>query len=796
MSATHKLLARIVQLTRNKLLQLLKKTPKILLSLLNVAFAPKAHLKQLLLVTAVQLASSLVSRAIKEYRRGGYIREPDRLVQKLEKAASYEEWLAATVETQQRRRAASAPPREPRGELEEALGLSSDADRIFCEQLYMRAANYAAMQESSDDYGLMFHLRSELMRRQLGGVGYSRDGTKWFRREKRAVSHAIEQYQAHVCDALRYIGQPLSSASPRRGASSPPQGFSANGASANGETAAAAPNLPRTSAAQRLAFINETRHAYGRTALLLSGGGAFGVKHVGVIQALNKARLLPRILSGTSAGSIVAAFIGVKTDAEIDEMLITATGARKVSEMLASLPFFGLRRGESQQRLDKGGSSTASLSALLGSGAGAAAAPAQPPAPPASSTPSYHELDEPGLHRRGKAIAWDLRHGSRHMAQARTLLDSSVLCATLERLCGPLTFLEAFDRTGRILNIVVTRSDGRAPPLLCNYLTTPQLLVYSAALASCSIPGVFEAVELMAKDRDGSTVPYFKTGGFRFTDGGLQADLPKERLTELFNVNQFIVSQVNPLAPFFVPASTGLPSIIEESLLFLKEQLTGFVKGLSHLGNGAFIRPGGMRLADLALQEYEGTLTIYPKWDVGEMSKFLANFDTERAEQYLLDGARATWPQLELIHSLCEIEFTLDAVAAELQCAIRGAPLPHMRRPTSRPMSRGSSIDGQEPVGGLGLSLSTHPSGLRGKLPSYVSLAAYGDAQNHDNYVDGGTEAEPSPRSPGGSLRGMPARISSHAALYTLAAIDSGNTYHESDHNEPPASVGLATYQT
>ena len=76
------LVGRILQLVRNKLLYILKKTPSILLHLLNIAFAPKAHLKQLILVTAVQLASSLVSRAIKEYRRGGYIRKPDHLVHK------------------------------------------------------------------------------------------------------------------------------------------------------------------------------------------------------------------------------------------------------------------------------------------------------------------------------------------------------------------------------------------------------------------------------------------------------------------------------------------------------------------------------------------------------------------------------------------------------------------------------------------------------------------------------------------------------------------------------------------
>jgi predicted acylesterase/phospholipase RssA len=39
---------------------------------------------------------------------------------------------------------------------------------------------------------------------------------------------------------------------------------------------------------------------------------------------------------------------------------------------------------------------------------------------------------------------------------------------------------------------------------------------------------------------------------FRWTDGGLQADLPKQRLTELFNVNQFIVSQARR-RPFPTP---------------------------------------------------------------------------------------------------------------------------------------------------------------------------------------------------------------------------------------------------
>ena len=127
----------------------------------------------------------------------------------------------------------------------------------FFAQLKQRQETYARLQAAGDEYGLMFHLRSELMRRQAGGHGYNRDGSTWLRKHAKAREN-IHRYQAAVCAALRYIG--------------------------SGE----APTSSRP--AQRLAFINETRHAFGRTALLLSGGAAFGVKHLGVVTCLNRER--------------------------------------------------------------------------------------------------------------------------------------------------------------------------------------------------------------------------------------------------------------------------------------------------------------------------------------------------------------------------------------------------------------------------------------------------------------------------------------------------------------------------
>ena len=60
---------------------------------------------------------------------------------------------------------------------------------------------------------------------------------------------------------------------------------------------------------EKLEFFMETRHAFGRTALMLSGGASMGVYHTGVMKVLYEQNLLPRIISGSSMGSIMAALV-------------------------------------------------------------------------------------------------------------------------------------------------------------------------------------------------------------------------------------------------------------------------------------------------------------------------------------------------------------------------------------------------------------------------------------------------------------------------------------------------------
>ena len=71
---------------------------------------------------------------------------------------------------------------------------------------------------------------------------------------------------------------------------------------------------------KRLAFFLEARHALGKSALLLSGGLGLGMYHMGVVRALHEQHLLPRVISASSFGAVVAAVVGTSTADELSHM--------------------------------------------------------------------------------------------------------------------------------------------------------------------------------------------------------------------------------------------------------------------------------------------------------------------------------------------------------------------------------------------------------------------------------------------------------------------------------------------
>lgn len=61
---------------------------------------------------------------------------------------------------------------------------------------------------------------------------------------------------------------------------------------------------------------------YGKTALCLSGGACFAYTHFGLVKAMLDNDALPRIISGTSGGGLIAALACTRTDEELKELLV------------------------------------------------------------------------------------------------------------------------------------------------------------------------------------------------------------------------------------------------------------------------------------------------------------------------------------------------------------------------------------------------------------------------------------------------------------------------------------------
>ncbi|MDJ0878750.1 MAG: DUF3336 domain-containing protein, partial [Halieaceae bacterium] len=132
-----------------------------------------------------------------------------------------------------------------------------------------------------DDVGLLFTL-NEGIHGNLGGMGSS----KLHEQAKSGTKRLIEDYIDEIVDALKYLAE-----------------------------------LPEDeiSLSEKLDFFYRANHCYGRSALMLSGGGVLGFYHLGVVKSLMEHKLLPRVISGSSAGSMIAGVLGTHTDEELEQ---------------------------------------------------------------------------------------------------------------------------------------------------------------------------------------------------------------------------------------------------------------------------------------------------------------------------------------------------------------------------------------------------------------------------------------------------------------------------------------------
>lgn len=111
--------------------------------------------------------------------------------------------------------------------------------------------------------------------------------------------------------------------------------------------------------AEKADLFRRASTCFGRSALLLSGGGIFGNFHAGVVKTLLEQQLLPKIISGSSAGSLIAGIVGTHSSAAL-QGLFTAQHlqieTRREEQMLANSPsrfFPRFDRGEVARHIDR-----------------------------------------------------------------------------------------------------------------------------------------------------------------------------------------------------------------------------------------------------------------------------------------------------------------------------------------------------------------------------------------------------------------------------------------------------------
>jgi predicted acylesterase/phospholipase RssA len=232
---------------------------------------------------------------------------------------------------------------------------------------------------------------------------------------------------------------------------------------------------------------------------------------------------------------------------------------------------------------------------------------------------------------------------------------------------GSTTFREAYERTGRILNVSCVPSDPHSPTILANYLTSPDCVIWSAVLASAAVPGILNPVVLMRKTREGTLAPY--SFGSKWKDGSLRTDIPLKALNLHFNVNFSIVSQVNPHINLFFFSPRGSPgrpvthrrgrgwrggflgSSIETAI---KLDLQKYLKILRHLE--LLPRPLGQDWSEIWLQRFSGTITLWPKSVLADFLHILSDPSPSRLARMLRVGERSVWPKIKVIDNRMKIE--------------------------------------------------------------------------------------------------------------------------------------------
>ena len=463
-----------------------------------------------------------------------------KLQRTMDKCSSYEDWRAAAVEHDE-----LSGKRRWR-----EIDQTSQYDYA---QIRLRLDRLRSLRARHDHHGLLFTL-NEGIHGNMGGIGRS----SLYRRAQFGTKRLIEQYIEEVDDSLRYLAELDSD---------------------------------KISVQEKLEFFYRANICYGRSALMLSGGGVLGFYHLGVVKSLLEQGLLPRVISGSSAGSLVAGVVGTHTEKQLEHFYSPANvlfEAEREASVFSRM-FFG----------------------------------------------------------------------------ANPQIDVGDLERLIARMIPDMTFQEAYAKTGRQISVSVAPAETHQRSRLLNAITSPNVYVRSAVMASCAVPGVFPPVMLMAKNVHGEAQPYLPTR--KWVDGSIADDLPAKRLSRLYSTNHYIVSMVNPIAIPFI-RKEGSRSAMGAALgslgVGMGRELLNFYRGIVQREGDNWPRFNMLMNSVHALidQEYSGDINIVPSFRWYNPAKLLSHLSEKDLLELMEGGEHSTYPNIEPIRICTMISRTMEEI--------------------------------------------------------------------------------------------------------------------------------------
>jgi NTE family protein len=234
-----------------------------------------------------------------------------------------------------------------------------------------------------------------------------------------------------------------------------------------------------------------------------------------------------------------------------------------------------------------------------------------------------------------------------------------------------LTFQDAYELTGRFINISISPAEKHQESRLLNAITSPNVYVRSAVSASSSVPGVLPSERLYARGIDKKPRPYLPSR--RWVDGSVSGDLPAKRLSRLYGVNHFIVSMINPAVAPFISDSTlrnqqGVGLTVRDAGMQVAREIMVAVEhkiqGRGRVPN--FVAAQLSYVTSLIGQEYLGDINIILGLKDFKWRHVLFEFREGEIESLIEAGRRNTWPKLAMIKNAARVSETLDRIQEQL----------------------------------------------------------------------------------------------------------------------------------